>query len=159
MFLKSGILIQAVKLQDGRELELFFDFSKTQTPFTENVLLEKRPTIHVNANAIRLELRLDGRHKGFVINSEMFGILLVAAYSRGWRGGPHLLKSANGQVTLRNIEKATLDDSEARSLGDVLSQMMKVDAESLAGGDLQPVFDLLDLCKSGGFTISISSNN
>ena len=158
-YLEGTIQSQIIRLSDGRELKLFFDFSEMHGVFTEKEASENRPTIYVDSNAIPAELNLIGRNKSVVMHSEMFGILLMTAYSAGWRGGAHLMKATAGKVSLRDFEKASLDDTEARTLGEALSRTMKVDPETLEGGDLQPVIDLLDLCKTGGFTISVPPNN
>lgn len=158
-YLESTIQSQEIKLADGQTLTLFFDFSAIHGPFTQNESNTTQPTIYVDKNALTSDLYLVGRHRSVVVSSGMFGILLMTAYSGGWRGGSHILKVTGDQVSLRNFEKATLDEKEAATLGEALSRKMQVDYKTLEGGDLQPVVDLIELCKSGGFTISSSTNN
>ncbi len=158
-YLEGTIQSQAIKISDGREFKLFFDFSEMHGVFTEKEANENPPTIYVDANAIPSELNLIGRNKSVAMHSEMFAVLLMTAYNGGWRGGTHLMKVVGQQVTLRDFEKAALDETEARTLGEALSRAMQVDVATLEGGDMQPLVDLLELCKSGGFTISVSTNN
>lgn len=158
-YLGNNIQAQEIQLADGQALTLYFDFSPIHGSSTQNKINATQPTIYVDKNALPSELRLEGRSRAVAIDSQMFGILLVTAYSGGWRDGAHLFKVTNGQVSLRNFDKAVLDDKEAASLGQTLSDMMLVDSETLEGGDMQPVLELIELCKDGGFTISTSANN
>ena len=158
-YLEGTIQSQAIKISDGRELKLFFDFSEMHGVFTEKEASESPPAIYVDANAVPSELNLIGRNKSIVMHSQMFAGLLMTAYSGGWRGGAHLMKVTGQQVTLRNFETATLDDTEARTLGEALLRKMQVDVNTIEEEEFQPVVDFLGLCKSGSFTISVSTNN
>ena len=156
-YLESTIQSQEIKFADGQALTLFFNFSAIHGPFTRKEANENPPTIYVDQNALAYELRLVGRHTTVMIHAEMFGILLVTAHNNGWRGGSHLLKTKDGQVSLRDFDTAILDDEEARTFGETLSRSMQVDPETIEDEGMQPLFDLIELCKDGGFKIQIQT--
>jgi hypothetical protein len=156
-YLEDTIQSQEIKLADGQCVTLFFDFSAIHGPFTRKEASVNPPTIYIDKNALAYELLLVGRYTTVRIHAQIFGILVLTAHSKGWRGGSHLLKTIDGQVALRDFDTATLDEEEARTFGETLSQSMQVDLETIESEELQSLPNLLELCKDGGFKIQIQT--
>jgi len=160
IYLESTIQSQVVRLANGTKLILHFDFSAFHGSFNQNEASPSDNPIYINRTVPPQNLSFVGRKRSMNMNSEMFGVLVLVAYSGGWLGGSHLIKIADGKAAIRGIPTGTtLDDKEALTFVEALRREMKVDIQSIENTELKPVLELIKLCEEGGFVIQCSTNN